>query len=317
MSFRIDPGLPLTSEVRRIAREEIRAILKHLDAAPARPDKSLHGCRRRIKRLRSLLRLVRSGDRALSDAENARYRDISASLAILREATAQIETVDRMIDANSGKAAGAVLMSARRKLRSRRDSILANANSLIATVEAAALSCRAGLKQIDGLALPDDPELAADILADGARRAMRKARDALVRAGKRGAPEDFHDLRKAVKAHATHLALLGRLWPAPVRAQRKAVDALGEELGELHDILVMRAKIARQGGDLGSAAETKSLDKLLRRAERKLARRCLKDASRLFSASPKRAARKLAKRAGGGMAEDGARQSSAPSQPLA
>ena len=109
MSFRIDPRLPLTAEVRRIARGEIEGMLQHLDAAQAKPDKSMHGCRKRIKRMRALLRLVRSGDRSFTDAENARYRDISASLAGPREAAALIETIDRLADAFPDQTAGGVL----------------------------------------------------------------------------------------------------------------------------------------------------------------------------------------------------------------
>ncbi|TIY01121.1 MAG: CHAD domain-containing protein, partial [Mesorhizobium sp.] len=38
MSYRIDPRLPLTGEVRRILAEEIGKALVHLDAAHDRPE---------------------------------------------------------------------------------------------------------------------------------------------------------------------------------------------------------------------------------------------------------------------------------------
>ncbi|TIT80486.1 MAG: CHAD domain-containing protein, partial [Mesorhizobium sp.] len=44
------------------------------------------------------------------------------------------------------------------------------------------------------------------------------------KAGSRGEADDFHDLRKAAKTHSMHLSLLGRLWPTPIKARRKAVD---------------------------------------------------------------------------------------------
>ena len=40
MSFRIDPRLPLTGEVRRILAEEIGKALQHLDAARSRPEQA-------------------------------------------------------------------------------------------------------------------------------------------------------------------------------------------------------------------------------------------------------------------------------------
>ena len=62
MSYRIDPRLPLTGEVRRILAEEVGKALVHLDAAHDRPEQALHKCRKRLKNVRALLRLVRPGD---------------------------------------------------------------------------------------------------------------------------------------------------------------------------------------------------------------------------------------------------------------
>ena len=80
-----------------------------------------------------------------------------------------------------------------------------------------------------------------------ARATLRRARKALDKASSRGEADDFHDLRKAAKTHSMHLSLLGRLWPTPIKARRKAVDKLGEHLGELHDVFVMRALLDAEG----------------------------------------------------------------------
>ena len=316
MSFRIDPRLPLTAEVRRIAKGEIEGMLRHLASAADSPDKAMHGCRKRIKRLRALLRLVRAGDPDFIREENARYRDIAASLAGPREAAALIETVDRLAAAadvvlvNMSPAAAFPEHAAaeafevmRGTLKARRRRLLNEDRALAALAEGAAASCRAGLGKIDALALPGDPEQAADVLADGARDTLTKARNALKDAGERGDKEDFHDLRKAVKAHAMHLSLLKKLWPEPIQAQRKQVEALGESLGDLHDIFVMRAMLAGDGDPLAGRAETKLIDRLLKRSERRLRKACLKEAGALFSDNPKRAVKQLARRARDDLAE--------------
>ncbi|RWH20005.1 CHAD domain-containing protein, partial [Mesorhizobium sp.] len=103
--------------------------------------------------------------------------------------------------------------------------------------------------------------------------------------------------RKACKTHSMHLSLLGRLWPAPIKARRKAVDKLGERLGELHDVFVMRALLVAAGEPLGPPEDTRLLRKLLKRAEKSLSKTCLADAAELFDDSPKRSARKLARKA--------------------
>ncbi len=296
MSFRIDPRQPLTSEVRRIATGEVNAMLRHLAAADRKPDRSLHDCRKRIKRMRALLRLVRSGSRAFTEAETHRYRDISVSLSGPRKAAALVETVDRIVADFPRETGGGALDPVRRTLTARRESV-EKGHGLAILIDAAAVSCQAGLAQIDRLDLPQTPVEAADVLACGARKAMRRVRKAWRKAAKRGTADDFHDLRKAVKAHAMHLRLLKALWPAPIRARQKAVEALGEKLGDLHDIVVLRAMIDDEKRPLGGRSETKLLVRLLNRSERKLRKLCLAEAARLFSDGPKSPTRKLASRA--------------------
>lgn len=302
MSYRIDPRLSLTGEVRRILAEEIGKAVGHLEAARTDPETALHKCRKRLKNARGLLRLVRSGDEAFYEAENARYREVAAMLAGAREATAHLETVDRL-GKKFGNDAANDLHPVREAFVARQHRALHVDSGLAATLDAAIAACRAGLTRIEALALPDQPEQAADILADGARATLRRARKALEHAGSHGRADDFHDLRKAAKAHAMHLQLLGRLWPTPINVRRKAVDALGERLGELHDVFVMRALVDTHEMPLGDHTDTRLLAKLLKRSEKDLRKTCLAAAAHLFDESPKRPAKKLARKARDDMAE--------------
>jgi len=296
MSFRIDPRLPLTGEVRRILADEVGKALAHLDMAREKPEQGLHKCRKRLKSVRALLRLVRSGDETFCTTENECYKQVSALLAGPREATALIETIDRLAASFPEQSAGGGLDAVRDRLVMRQHEMHAGAG-LDAAISAAAAACREGLGHIDRLSLPDQPEQAADILAEGARATLRRARKALDKAGSRGAADDFHDLRKAAKTHSMHLSLLGRLWPTPIKARRKAVDSLGEQLGELHDVFVMRALLDADGARLGPPEDTKLLAKLLKRSEKSLRKSCLAEAAELFGDSPKRSTRKLARKA--------------------
>jgi hypothetical protein len=294
MSFRIDPRLALTGEVRRIAGEEIEKIAVYLNAARDSPEKALHNARKRLKALRALLHLVRPGDEAFCRAENDRYRAISASIAGPRQATALIETIDRLAEdfAEDANAAGLAAIRAR-LVRHRAQSAYGEAG-LGAVLDDAVAECQAGFAALQALSLPDLPEHAADVLADGALATLRRARKALQQSRERGEADDFHDLRKAVKRHAAHLSLLRKLWPSPVKPRRERVEALGESLGELHDVFVMR-QLIEAGEAPFDVPEPKHLVKLLKRSERALRKLCLTDAAELFDEKPKRTVRKLAK----------------------
>lgn len=296
MSFRIDPRLPLTGEVRRILAEEIGKALQHLDAARSRPEQGLHKCRKRLKGARALLRLVHSGDETFCTAENQCYRNVAALLAGPREATALIETIDRLAAAFPKESADGGLDAVRDRLIARQHD-LHEGSGLEAAIGAATAACEDGMKRIESLALPNQPEQAADVLAEGARVTLRRARKALDKAGARGEANDFHDLRKAAKTHGMHLSLLGRLWPTPIKARRKAVDELGERLGELHDLFVMRTLLEADDEPLGPPEDTKLLGKLMKRSEKSLRKSCLAQAGELFGDSPKHSTKKLARNA--------------------
>jgi hypothetical protein len=295
MSFRIDPRLPLTGEVRRILAEEIGKVLIHLDVARSRPEQGLHKCRKRLKSARALLRLVRSGDETFCNAENQCYREVATLLAGPREATALVETIDRLAASFPEHSAGGGLDAVRDTLVARQHEMHGGAG-LGAAIGAAIAACEEGIVRVDRLALPDQPEQAADVLAEGARITLLRAKKALDKAGSRGEADDFHDLRKAAKTHGMHLSLLGRLWPTPIKTRRKAVDELGERLGELHDVFVMRALLEADDQPLGPPEDTRLLGKLLKRSEKSLKKSCLAEAAELFGDSPRRSTRKLARK---------------------
>jgi hypothetical protein len=311
MNYRIDPRLPLTGEVRRIAGGRIGKAVESLQASRKTPEKGLHNARKRFKELRALFRLVRSGDRAFSRKEGIRYRDIARTIAGAREATALIETVDRLAKEFPEDCAAGGLDGIRVALDARRERIAHDRADLGPAIDAAVAACGHGRVALAGLALPDDPLLAADVLAEGARKTMRHAARGFETASKRGKPEDFHNLRKAVKAHWMHLSLLRGVWPRPLKSRRKAVEELGERLGDLNDIFVMFGRIEADGKALGKKKEIALLRRLLKRSEKPLRKACLKQAKDLFGGKRKPKVRKIVDkyRAGAGSAPQAAQKS--------
>lgn len=295
MSFRIDPRASLTREVRRIAGEELDKIITHLNSARDDPNKALHKARRRLKNLRGLIHLVRPGAEAFGRAENDRYRDMSRSLAGPRQASALIETIDRLAGGVDDATTAAELAAVRVRLVRHRAAVTYGEAGLGATIDAAVAKCIAGAAALATLALPDLPEKAADVLAEGALATLRRIRVAMEQSRKRGRTDDFHDLRKAVKTHAAHLSLLRRLWPSPVKPRLKRVDGLGEILGELHDVFVMRKLIETREAPF-EGPESNELMKILKRSEKALRKSCLAGAEELFEDKPKQTARKLARK---------------------
>ena len=315
--YRIDLDAGLSAELRRIADGEIAEASASIEAAQTDPVKAPHEARKALKRLRGLLRLVRPADEAFFHAENARWRDVSAKVAGPREAGALIETVDRLAKAFSEQAAEERLAPLRAELVARRDAAFAE-TQYDSVIEAALASCGEGRERIDLLALPEAPKQAADLLAAGAAKTLRKTRRALDRSRREGAAEDFHDLRKGVKAHAMHVGLLAEGWPRGRRRYRKALDALGERLGELQDIFVLRDLLDKQGAGLGGEEAVALLSDLIDRTEKRLKKESLDEARRLFRAKPGKLMRELRARCEERFqAASGAQESTSPSESAA
>lgn len=128
------------------------------------------------------------------------------------------------------------------------------------------------------------------ILAHGMERTLRRWRKALARAKREKEPgEAFHDLRKAVKAHGAQLALLRDMVSGAPGRRRRAVDALGERLGELNDIADMRARL-KAGEDGFGNAVARPFTRLLKRHARRLARKSRRQARCLLRSAPERPA---------------------------
>ncbi len=91
MSYRIRPGQLLTGEVVRIAEIQYERAIHVLRRQPDGPYQAIHDARKRFKRLRGLFRLVRAAAPDFFARENARLRDMAATLSEVRDATALVE----------------------------------------------------------------------------------------------------------------------------------------------------------------------------------------------------------------------------------
>lgn len=287
----IDPSAPLGTEFRRLAEFQIDATMTALSGADG--STGPHEARKQLKELRALLRLVRPADEAFFQRENVRYRDIAHALAGVRGAAALVETIDRFIRDFPGETAAGELAGVRRRLVAERDHLIASGSGFEKLAREAVADCRLGRAALDRLDLPERPIKEATLLANGMAKVARKADAARRRARRTDAAIEFHEMRKAVKQHWSHLRLLAKVWPEHRKRRVKATKRLGNRLGELHDIDVMRILIAKEPCRVGSPEEIALLEHLLERKEILLKRKSLKSAKRLFKAKPARLARRV------------------------
>lgn len=291
--FRIDPSRPLRAEVIRILDETGGRVVGHLEDREGDHGKALHEARKGIKKLRALLLLVRAADKPLMKEEGRRLRDAARLIAGPREATAAVETADRFIAAFPEKVESCRLAEIRDALDARHARIAGQA--LDGARGQAAAMCRAALEGLRGADILSDADN-GDVLATGFAKALKQWRKALDKARERGDPEDFHELRKAVKAHWAQLGLLRDFVDGNLKKRRPEVEQLGERLGEINDIHVMREGLADGTLGLPPQIDTKPFDRLLMKHARALSKTALREAGRLLADAPEKPAKRLRKR---------------------
>lgn len=294
MTARLDPSQPFSDEIRRIVSHETSNAVTALETARIEPGKGFHECRKAIKRLRALWRLIRSGDEPYCRAQDARLRQTARLLAGPREATALIETAERLAKAADSETEARAIAALQAALEARRSVLLETGLHVASTIAEAT----AAFSRLDftAMRLPDAFGDAAEILETGSRKSMHRATRALKAARDSGDAEAFHDLRKAVKALDIQARLLKSLWPDMGKRDRKAMDAFGERLGELNDLHVMDALLAVEGADMVGEEASAMLRGLIAADAKKLKRRCRRAAGKLLERHPTLVAHKIAER---------------------
>ena len=99
MPFRFKNPDELPSETQRIATEQIDRAIDELDDSSLDYHETIHQVRKRCKKLRGLLRLVRSGIGSDYRKENVRFRNATRPLSGARDARVMIDTYDSLMEA--------------------------------------------------------------------------------------------------------------------------------------------------------------------------------------------------------------------------
>jgi len=255
MSYRIRPGKPLTREVVRIAEIQYRSAIDILRRQPDGPYQAIHDARKRFKRLRGLLRLIRGAAPEFSARENARLRDVAATLSAVRDATALVEALDHLLASGAAGENRPALTAIRARLAAHRDRIATEETDLEARITAAIATCQDGIEALGGLRLPRSRKKAVAVLAKGTARNYGKAVSALETAVETGEAADWHDLRKHIKYHRMHVQLLSRAWPGEMALRAATAGFAGEALGDAHDLDTLKTLIATDPDTVGGEAE--------------------------------------------------------------
>jgi CHAD domain-containing protein len=274
--------------IRRIAIGRADSAIEHLrgerdeDVAEA-----IHEARKDLKKLRSVLRLVRAplGDERYR-RENIRFRNAGRMLSGARDAKVKLDTLAALEERFGDSFPERELTPLATALERERQE-LAEGESRDNGGGSAATAAR----QIeDGRdAIPDwslDGE-GFDLIADGLKRAYRRGRNRFADSRELASPETVHEWRKRVKDLWYHLRLVSEARPGKLgKAADKAHD-LSDLLGDHHDLTVLREDAMQRAG-LFDGAVLVDFVTLVERRQGELVDSATSLAKKVYSKKPKK-----------------------------
>lgn len=270
------PLRPSPSALKAAGRADFRTLAEVL--RKARAGESVHGARRRIKRLRSLARLLRNamGEEAYQ-AMNGGLKRAADSLAGQRRAEALSAAAERL----GRRAAGADHW--RHLARIHHAGVSGSAADEPHDALSAAREAVAEARRVFMSYRPRPPHAAG--IAEAFAKNYARARKRLKHGFGSGDAESLHTARKFVIHHIHHIELLSGALPGQNK-RLAALDRLREALGDLNDLDELEALargLAAPPGPEAAQVMTKARGRLAARA-RKSAGPLFRRTRRLFLA---------------------------------
>jgi CHAD domain-containing protein len=277
-SFSLDPAVPMSAAVRRAACAELDVACAGLASPPDR-HKGVHEARKCLKRLRSLLLLIRPGlPEPLFLNLVDRIRSTARGLAPARDAHALLDAIDKLHERIEVDGDDTPVQNLKAWLLRRRK---AAEHSLRGTMATEAMEALATLRPaLANLAVyPDD----FSPVAKGLRDSYRLGRKAFSQAFATGDDEDFHDWRKTLQHHWRHMQLLTPCWPSELSARAELARGLSQILGDDHDISLIQQLVSTPTLVFASPEDTVAFMKQCRQRQKDLRREAKKRGSRLLA----------------------------------
>jgi CHAD domain-containing protein len=285
MSYRLSLADPLPKTLQVTASERLdHAVGLAREDLGSDPVDAVHGVRKDIKKLRSLLRLARAGLPAKTyRRENARLRDVARTISGARDADVLAETVDKLAERYAGRLPKRAFTTLRRRVAEEAGAAAPapDGAALVGALERA--RARASAWPLDGC---DEAAVRA-----GAVRAYARGRDALGVVERDRSVDRLHDWRKRVKDLWYHQRLLRDVWQAPMKALAAESHRLADLLGDDHDLAVLADRLAAMTGSVALDVETMLTLVAERRAE--LQAEALDVGRRVYAEKPKAYGRRI------------------------
>ena len=242
-SQRLSPSEDPATGLHRVTMSELAFAFEQLAAVQWRTSEAIHQCRKSIKRLRALARLLRFGSGHHYRGIDKALRQAGRALGALRDEDVLAGTIERLNSTADAPALATRLSKGKSRRASRIGRALKRAHkSLSKTRMLLEATFDAGLA------------LSYREIARGVEDEYHRMRESGGRYIEMPSPDAAHQLRKHCQRHLAHLRLLSPLAATSVSARIASMSGIAEKLGEHHDLAMLSSRLRTHRRKLPSAA---------------------------------------------------------------
>lgn len=284
MSIQLKYHEPIATGLQRLAVRRAEKAKKSLSKATdaSSRHKAVHHTRKAFKKIRAIARLVRDA-MPNYDETNTFFRDEARKISAIRDATANLETLNLLEKQYADTLEENAFTAVRTLLEDRRRELAVEAFH----TEGHLSGIRRALEdQLPNLRSWELDLTSFDDIRPGIRRVYKRGRQALRKARKTGRTEHFHEWRKRAKYLRYQMDILNRIWPAMMDAWENELHELTDLTGTDHDLQVLRATIAEELPEWMDSEAGLLLQAVTDRQQRAVKAHALLLGAKLYEASP-------------------------------
>jgi len=289
MPFYIKRKESVSKAIRRLGRERVEDALECLKECTQ--GDAIHCARKDIKKIRATLSLVcdEIGSKDFRRITKP-LRQAAKHLAAPRDAHVRMKTLTNIKLHFKGQLAPGALRHIRVQLRKAVDNEMKQFVKA-KTAKAVEQRMRNVAKVFECLEIKRKGWKA---LRAGVKKAYTDARRTYQVALEESSPENLHEWRKRAKDLWYQVRLLRCIWPEQMEAIAGELETLGEQLGDGHDLAMLRESVEEQRAGKNESRELKTLYGLIAERQSELRAAALALGARFFAEKPSALCNRLA-----------------------
>jgi len=286
MAFELRAGESVAKGIRRVTRREIDKARDQLAGqTQASTDERVHATRKRIKKIRSVMRLVRDdlGGKVYR-RESSLFRDVSRPLSEVRDAHALLLAVDKLREGHQQEVPPAAWSAVLKALEKHEQEVSREVLQGGAKLDELLTSIQDARRRVKTWTLT---RTGFSALRSGLKSAYRRGRRAFVTAFAEPTDKNLHECRKRIQDLRHHLALLQPVRPALLSELTDQAHELSDQLGHDHDLAVLRGMLASSPSPLGTDTDGLALLPVIDRRREELRQAARAAGEQIFRDNPR------------------------------